>query len=616
MDWFPILIIIIVLIVLIIIITFALIFTFNGTLSGTNNSNCSTHNNCPQGYICISDATNNTSNCKAALGTSCNGDSDCVPDLICIAPEGSSSKVCSNKNPTSSEKSPKRGFFPRGIQGKHVTWAKDIQSHKNIPPKEDFKDPLQTTPINISPTGSVNILPTESTNIIQTETTNIPQQESIIIPQQEVIIIPQQESPNEDLGKKEINRSDGSCTPLSFDLPNGSIINDTSATPNISDIINPSNIHNISNSHDMNERSNKIEIARSSIKISTPDSLSRRPTRRIIVRRGSDSVTPITGLRTDVPVNTPVKTSVNTPVNTPINIIDQMQEVSVREKVRRVYSDDTSDDEINSNGDYTDAAFDVRSGESTDNKNFSQACNSASQDSSRNCGDIASVSTPCEEKDGVYYCRNDKSDIIQQMDIDHNHHSPVIDVCSYSNATIFLLEDGNIICEIKDPIYKRYRASNSIKLLRITSFNGYIYGVGTDNKLYNLPNSYLPTTNWIWNISEWAPINIKYISSTHDSSYLWIQTNDFGYLYNSPTALISKIQCNGMKRVYGRDVEHYIDIDPHNYSATIHPGDILVHNVYDGALSYYDEVVAIHPSERNDYRAITIVNWRPYYIRA
>lgn len=248
------------------------------------------------------------------------------------------------------------------------------------------------------------------------------------------------------------------------------------------------------------------------------------------------------------------------------------------------------DDEINSNGDNIDGPFDVRSGEST-----------------ADCS-ISSVSTPCQEKEGVYYCRNTQATNVTDP------HSSVIDVCSYSNATVFLLADGNIICEIVDT-KRRYRAANNIILRRIVSFDGYLYGIGKDNILYTLPNKSFPTTNWFWTRVNWAPDMIKHISTTHSSSHLWIQTYTKGYLYHSSAKVAFETEYINGKRVYGRDVDHYIDIDSVKFTGAIYPNKMLVNNIYDAALSYYDEIIAIHPNERDQYNGITIVNWQPYYIR-
>lgn len=275
---------------------------------------------------------------------------------------------------------------------------------------------------------------------------------------------------------------------------------------------------------------------------------------------------------------------------------DEMVRNVIPRSQQRYHAEVTSiDDEENSAGSVREVPFDIRSADSEE--------------------DITPrVSTPYQERNGVYYCRSNVNEI---LGVSHEPHSPVIDVCSYSNATVFLLEDGNITCEVKNGNeVQRRKATCNVHLNRITSFSGYLYGVGDDHRLYTLPNSYFTTTNWIWSVVDWAPNNITHISSTYNSSHLWIQTNEKGILYNTPGTPTSEEIRYTTRRVYGRDVDHYIDIDPNKFTAVIQPGGALVNNVYDGALSYYDEVVAIHPSERHQYRRITIVNWNPYYIRA
>jgi hypothetical protein len=307
---------------------------------------------------------------------------------------------------------------------------------------------------------------------------------------------------------------------------------------------------------------------------STSQNMERTPTIRPVVNKSRviNTVTPLTDFR----VSTENSRN-NIPGRRNIGITDAT----------------TIDDEINSEGTRSDLPFDLRSGESTCTREI--------------------VSTPCEEKDGSFYCRNNKIEIIDGK----FEHSPVINVCSYSNATIFLLMNGNAICEIDGgSAKKRYRVTNSVVLRQMTSYDGYLYGVTIDNKLYTLPNSNFNNTNWIWNYVDWAPDNTKHISSTHDASHLWIQTDLDGYLYGTSGCMISKISYKGMRRVYGRDENHYIDIDGDKYKATINPGGDVYDNIVDAALSYYDEIVAIHRSEVNEYRGVTIINWKPYYIRA
>jgi len=408
------------------------------------------------------------------------------------------------------------------------------------------------------------------------------------------------------------------CTPLSFDLPNTSIRSTSMSVSGRDNVFIRDD--NTPLSFDTGNRTSAGTSAGTSAKIST---------RTSTVKIGSSNI--ITSSTRKPTQSQPVKIG-DPPIQEEVKSYRNSGTKSLR---RNIDTDITTiDNEINSGGTRTDIPFDIRSGESTgytndrkirdsvgNNGNYISAAihggtnNRSIPVTERSIqNNIALVSTPCEEKNGVYYCRSDKPNTINPIDSDKDH-SPVIDVCSYSDVTVFLLQDNNVICETKDNIHPRYRAINNIKLNHITSFAGYLYGIGVDRKLYTLPNSYFHATNWLWNSVDWAPTDIIHISCTHDSSSLWIQTVSTGYMYNGPGSLMFKTSYIGMKRVYGRNSDHYIDIDHKTNSATIYPGGSVVKDVYDGALSYYDEVVAIHPSEREEFRAITIVNWRPYYIR-
>jgi hypothetical protein len=266
------------------------------------------------------------------------------------------------------------------------------------------------------------------------------------------------------------------------------------------------------------------------------------------------SVTPLTGMEDD--------------------IIEEKKKIT---RITRV-EDTSTDIECNSYGNREDRGFDILSGDSTDN---------------------SEVTTPYEKKDGNYYCRD-------------NGNESVIDVCSYSDSIIFLLKGGKIICEQEN---NKKKVTNNIVLIRITSFNGYLYGLSDDNILYTLSNDMYLLDEWIWDISKWAPKNIIHISSTHDSNYLWVQTERDGYLYHDNNYVVFECHNYKMKRVYGRTNDNYVEIDTNSNKAIVRPSNITYENIYDAALSYYDEIVYIATSENNVYRGISMVNWSPSFIR-
>lgn len=253
---------------------------------------------------------------------------------------------------------------------------------------------------------------------------------------------------------------------------------------------------------------------------------------------------------------------------------------AVRNTRRRV-SISSSDDENNSEGEHEDLPFDVRSDE-TDR----------------------SVSTPCQIREGNYYCRTEQK---------FNSSSPVIDVCSYSNFTAYLLQDYNIICD--DDKSRRTRKTNSVQLVRIITFNGYLYGLSKEGKMYFLSNDSIESSNWTWTFCNWTISNITHISSTYDGLFVWLQTASTGYLYNSDYNLVSQTPARDIRRIYGKDVNNYVDLNPNKFTATTYPSGTVSHSVYDCALSYHNELVCVDAVDSKEYNRIVMVNWKPYYIR-
>jgi hypothetical protein len=265
---------------------------------------------------------------------------------------------------------------------------------------------------------------------------------------------------------------------------------------------------------------------------------------------------------------------------------------------KRIVSLSSSDDEVNSSGSRDDLPFDVRSGSTIDSR----------EDEPRVVPERAlfsPVSTPYQERNGAYYCRDKKN----------GESSPVIDVCSYSNATVFLLADGNTIVEVKDNKTQRYRASNNITLTRIISYDGYMFGLSSSGELHTLSNNHFTTPNWIWNKTSWAPTSITFLSTTHDSTHLWLQAGDVGYLYGPNHVILSQQEYMGVRRIMGKNKDIYLEINEQTSVATSHPSGATFNNVFDAALNYYGEVMAINNNDQYKYRAVRIVNWNPYYIR-
>jgi hypothetical protein len=549
MELFPAIVIVIIVIIIIIIIVIIIIVTINRKGETTNGVKCTNQNDCPLGHVCVQDNINDINICKSGIGTVCNSDSDCIHELVC-----STMKICSSKEIAKNIEDITGGSKIQRIcygcnkVGSKIRCECELCSHLVV--GEDFAPFVKNNGIDHN----------LSLNRSFFNRSKIKNDIEIKDPNQDTVTSVSQSLPIENSTnvQQNINLTD---RVLSY-LPNTRPSNDTFA-----------------------------------------GGPRRNPTLRPIIHRGYLDITPLTDIEFVPNSDVMVKNQNNVTILKETTVLTEYGQ-----RLRKNNTDTSTDNEINSGGNFIDGPFDVRSPITT------QDYLSIDVNNSRD---------------------NDTVEIIECIDSDdvtgvHTH--TIVDACSYSNATVYLLQDGDIICEIdsdikteieqrprifhKSETKNRYRSSNNIHLVRITTFDGYLYGLGFDKKLYTLPGNFFLTAHWIWKLVPWAPLNITHISSTYDVSYLWIQTFSDGYMYNASGQLLHKMPYKDLKRMYGRTMNHYIDINPMKYNVTVYPENVVLDDIYDAVLSYYDEVIVIHPSERNKYRGITIVNWRPYYILA
>lgn len=265
-------------------------------------------------------------------------------------------------------------------------------------------------------------------------------------------------------------------------------------------------------------------------------------------------------------------------------------QIIIPKKVRKLHysSEESMDDEINSEGSQSDPVFDI----------VSLSTESSESSESEENSEI-SISTPYVENKGNYLCKA----------VDDN---TVLDVCSYSVYNVFLLENTDIVLQHIDTKEKN-KIGNNIPLQNIVSYNGYLYGLGTDNALYMLPTSYFTTNYWIWKPVKWAPVDIIHMSTTQDFQYLWLQTNEEGYLYQNNKLV--KQELAPYIRVYGSDINNYLEYDAKTSSIYIYPSRQVIQNVVGGAMDYYNSVTTLSKSQASNFRKVVIVNWQPFFIR-
>lgn len=192
--------------------------------------------------------------------------------------------------------------------------------------------------------------------------------------------------------------------------------------------------------------------------------------------------------------------------------------------------------------------------------------------------------------------------------------SPVIDVTNYSNATLALTQDGRIIRETGNGNRNRDLVANNVKLIRLESFNGTLYGVSVDGRLFALNNDTFNTRKWTWNVAPF-PTEVVHTSATLDGKYFWVQTPDTGVLYDRNLNVVKRSTKPNRKRVYGENKDLYIDIDLSNNTATLHPNGTKIENVASAVIDHEDRVKILKTNQTSLFSDIRLVKWKPTYIR-
>ena len=194
----------------------------------------------------------------------------------------------------------------------------------------------------------------------------------------------------------------------------------------------------------------------------------------------------------------------------------------------------------------------------------------------------------------------------------------VINVASYSDLVIFLLENGNMVInkfkEFYNAIDNNIREiSNNMEISQLTAFNGYLYGLGTNGNLYSLNNDSFDSNNWDWIQEQQGITGIINITSTLEFQHLWVQTSSTGYLFDNNNDIILSIDYPSTSiRIYGTNMNNYFDLE--NNIATVMPSGTATSNVYAGVLNYYNDLIYINTDDAYKYLGITIVDWNPYYL--
>jgi len=213
--------------------------------------------------------------------------------------------------------------------------------------------------------------------------------------------------------------------------------------------------------------------------------------------------------------------------------------------------------------------------------------------------------SPCE-------LRNPFKKIRKDMVISDAKQSPVIDVTNYSNSTLALTQDGRIMRETRNGT--RDRVANNVRLVRLESFNGTLYGISADGRVFALNNDTFDTRKWTWTLTSF-PVGVMHTSATLNGRHFWVQTNDTGLLYDRKLRVVERVPIKNKKRVYGNDRKTYIEIDTENNTGMLFPNRSRVNNVAGAIITHDNQLKVLKPSQTGLFSDIRLINWTPTYIK-
>jgi len=202
-------------------------------------------------------------------------------------------------------------------------------------------------------------------------------------------------------------------------------------------------------------------------------------------------------------------------------------------------------------------------------------------------------------------------------------YKDLIDAIDFSQYIITLnnngqLRRGDILIEI----------NIKVKITQLASFNGYLFILTKDKKIYYLDNS--SYYNNFWNFRSSNEIlkdnvdvfgDIIRIGNTIYNDYFIIQNNSSILIFDI-NGLFRQEKCLPThKRIYGASLEDYIDIDLNKNIGIITGGNNKVDGqtfiyIKDAVMSYNGDIHVLENdvAEKYGYNEIRLLGWVPYYM--
>lgn len=228
-------------------------------------------------------------------------------------------------------------------------------------------------------------------------------------------------------------------------------------------------------------------------------------------------------------------------------------------------------------------------------------------------GDCACPSSPYYEFNGNYYCNGMFDElIVMDSSVLCGYEETIVDVVAYHGAVFFLRRSGVIIRE--ECGHDNVCVGSNLVVEAMVAHGDILYGI-SGGRLYYLDHQTYNSNNWYWKQVDWFEHKLLSMSVTVDNNNLFLQTSDTAYLYNKNLEVITSMKFSSdNRRVYGRNLDTYIDINLKDHTAVFYKNN-KCHHMRD----MYSVVVTKNgvmgvDSSSEDYNHVKYVNDQVYYL--
>ena len=233
-----------------------------------------------------------------------------------------------------------------------------------------------------------------------------------------------------------------------------------------------------------------------------------------------------------------------------------------------------------------------------------------------NTQDIASNGSTFYSKDSYLINRVSKPSSFEKTERGGRYqvskNEDIIDVINYSDTIVYLYKDGTL--SSGKELHSDTPIATKLRFSGLAIYDGYLIGL-SNGKIYNLDTDTYENSRWKF-IKYLEVNNVERIGSTLSGEAFYYQTKDTIMLITSNGTKSTPFPSD-MKRVYGYDVETYIDINLVQKTAVFYPSGKKYEDVLDAVIDTHGNVITLTVSDgiTKGYSGLKMVNWNPYHLK-